>query len=268
LKNIANKILIGFLLVFVLAFSSDSYVLEKTIETNAQTFTVDNLRNIYLIENGQTITKINSYGNKPFIFDLKEYGKIKYIDVQNPMKILVLYPEFSIVLALDNTLSQVGKYDFNELSIPKISAVCMSFDNNIWIYDELDYKLKKFDKQANLIRQSEDITTLLGFAMQPDYMVEQDNLIYIIDKEQGIIVFDIYATYYKTIPIKNIKHIQVLNEQLVYQQGSKAYTYHLKTLEKKELLVQEIIESDTKFFIDKDKLFVLKNKELQTYKIK
>jgi len=79
-------------------------------------------------------------------------------------------------------------------------------------------------------------------------------------------VFDIYGTYYKTIPLKKLKKFQILGNQLIYKQDGQYKSYHLKTLEEK---IIELPDSTTarQMRIEKDRLYLLKEKQLELYLI-
>ncbi|MEO7047207.1 MAG: hypothetical protein ABI091_18025, partial [Ferruginibacter sp.] len=62
---------------------------------------VDVLDNIYLITVDNQLVKINSNGDSVASFnDVKKYGNPTFIDVSNPLKILVYYQNFSTVVVL------------------------------------------------------------------------------------------------------------------------------------------------------------------------
>src|SRR5687768_16101925 len=57
---------------------------------------VDILDNIYLLTNGYQLKKLNANGDSMAVFnDVKRFGNPSYIDVSNPLKVLVYYKNFS-----------------------------------------------------------------------------------------------------------------------------------------------------------------------------
>jgi len=266
MKTKINSIL--FTIVLLAAFGKPTqYLYLKSIPVKASFFTTDNLRNVYLITGDNDVSKFNPEGEKIFTYSEKKYGKLAFIDASNPLKVLLFFPEFSVIVAVDNTLSVTGTYDLKSINIPWAAAIGLSFDNNIWIYDEQDFRLKKIDEVLKLVHQSEDLSNYLDISLNPNFLMERNNWLYLNDPNHGIFVFDIYGTHYKTIPLKKLNHFQILGDQLIYKQEEQYKSYHLKTLEEK---IIELPDSTAarQMRIEKDRLYLLKEKQLDLYLIK
>ncbi|HNF01617.1 MAG TPA: hypothetical protein PKG89_06125, partial [Ferruginibacter sp.] len=64
----------------------------KTIRGEFSYFNVDNLDNVYLVNYGNQLKKIRSNGDSVAVFnDVKRFGNPSYVDVTNPLKILLYY---------------------------------------------------------------------------------------------------------------------------------------------------------------------------------
>jgi hypothetical protein len=102
--------------------------------------------------------KIDSVGNILFKYNQNLYGQLKLVDATNPMKLILSYPDYGTVVMLDNTLSEVGVVSLKKIGIYDYHALCFSSrDNNCWVFDENDYKLKKIDRNNNIILESTDM---------------------------------------------------------------------------------------------------------------
>ena len=103
-------------------------------------------------------------------------------------------------------------------------------------------------------------------AVNPDFMIEQNNKLFLNDSTKGIYVFDVYGTYNKTISIKGLTHFQINNDELIYFKGGKMKSYNLKTLEEAEinLPTSDILDART----EKEKLYLLTQKSLDIYHVK
>src|SRR5271156_1161522 len=92
-------LLIGFLITSFMstkAQSESSFLLNKTIRADIVDFTVDNLGNIYLLSKDNQLKKLNANGDSAAVFNaVTKYGNIYFIDVTNPLKILLYYKDFS-----------------------------------------------------------------------------------------------------------------------------------------------------------------------------
>lgn len=190
--------------------------LAAEIKTSVDFFTSDNQSNIYVVKNDE-ITKYDQTGKLLYKYSNKNLGKISYIDASNMLRVLVYYKDFSQVLFLDNTLSLTGEpISFDKLGYQSTSLACASHSNGVWIYNQQNSSLTQLGTSYEKEHQTENLSALLGVELQPIEIVEYDNKIYINNPSTGILIFDIYGTYYKTIPIKNVKHFQPVSGDLLY----------------------------------------------------
>lgn len=242
-----------------------SFVLLTSVEADATFLTTDYLQNGYFITAHNEFQKIDSSGNLLATYNQNRFGKLHFADATNPMKLILSYPEYGTVVMLDNTLSEVSVLSLRMINIQSYTATCFSsIDNNIWVFDDQDYKLKKIDKNNNIIIESGDMFSLVGKAIHPVYMQERDQYVYLSDPSEGIVVFDVYATYYQTLPFRNIQKFQVRNNQLFFYQANALHSYHLKTLEEKDIVLPDSIGvMDVR--IEKSRLYVLREDSLDIY---
>ena len=167
---------------------------------------IDSFGNIYVV-NDNEIIKYNSSGVLQKNFSNKRYGKIDFVDAMNPLKILVYYKDFQQILFLDNQLTETSAMiSVETLGYEQTSLVCSSANNSFWLYD----------KQNNL-----DI--------KPNFMQEHNNYLYLNCPNEGVLVFDIYGTFYKTIPLKKILEFNVVNGDLFYFENKTLKQYQTKT---------------------------------------
>ena len=59
-------------------------------------------------------------------------------------------------------------------------------------------------------------------------MLEYNNKIYLNNPSTGVLIFDIYGTYYKTIPIKNLHNFQPIADWIYYISNNKIKAYNIK----------------------------------------
>lgn len=242
-----------------------NFVLLTSVKTDATFLTTDYLQNGYYITSGNELQKVDSSGNLLASYNQNRYGKLEFADATNPLKLVLSYPGYGTVVMLDNTLSEVSALSLRKINIQSYSATCFSsLDNNIWVFDDQDYKLKKIDKNNNIIVESGDMFSLVGKAIQPVFMQENDQYVYLSDPSEGIVVFDVYGTYYQTLPFKNIEKFQVRSDQLFFREGNTLHAYHIKTLESRDIALPDSTAiKDVR--IEKNRLYVLRENSLDIY---
>lgn len=226
MKKLNPIIMICFLLLNINAQS-------QSIEFKGKTFTTDQTGSYYEIYANQII-KIGKNGQRQFTYSNNILGEISSVDVSNPMKIVVFFRDFSKIVVLDNTLTeQGGVLDLNEVSLEETSLVCTSYNNGIWYYNPLKFQLTRLEHATKNVNSSANISNILNKNIQPNFLVEFNNKLYLNDPVNGILVFDIYGTYLKTIPIFGLTTFQVKEKYLLYvNQEGQIETYDFFTLEK------------------------------------
>ena len=244
------------ILIYLLSFEINAQ--NNSIEFKGRAFTTDQTGSYYEIYSNQII-KIGKNGQRQFTYSNNILGEISSVDVSNPMKIVVFFKDFSKVVVLDNTLTeQGGVLDLNEISLEETSLVCTSYNNGIWYYNPVKFQLTRIENTINITNTSANISTLLNKNIQPNFLVEFNNRVYLNDSTQGVLVFDIYGTYLKTLPIFGLTTFQVKEKYLLYvNQLGQIETYDFFTLEKlvfKPLQYVNIknvrIENQTIYIID------------------
>jgi hypothetical protein len=182
----------------------------KFIAANFTDFYADNLGNIYCITPDNQVKKINTNGDSLAVFnDVKQYGKIFSIDVTNPLKILVYYKDFSSILILDRFLNTIAVIDLRQSNILEARAVAGSYDGNIWVFDELDAKIKKLDYNGNILLQSADFRLLFSDNFSPSKIIDNNSGLFLYDPKQGWKMFDYYGGFKKNILYTDWKDVQV-----------------------------------------------------------
>ncbi len=195
--------------------------LNKQVKGAFRNFSVDNLGNIYLITNNNQVKKLNPNGDSAGVFnDVKRFGKISYVDVTNPLKILVYYKDFSSILVLDRFLSVQNTIDLRKQNILQATAIGLSYDNNIWVFDELDSKIKKIDETGKVLLESADMRQSLDETPSPAAIIDDSKSLYLYDNKLGWFVFDYYGAFRNKHSFPNWKDVQVINESLVGREDS------------------------------------------------
>ena len=140
----------------------------RTMKGDIIEFTVDNLDNIYVLNSRNQVKKFNANGDSVGIYnDVKKFGQATLIDVSNPLKILLYYKDFATVVMLDRFLNSVNSIDLRKQNTLQAKAIGQSYDNKIWVYDEMENKLKKVGEDGKVIQETPDFRLLLGIAPSP-----------------------------------------------------------------------------------------------------
>ncbi len=206
--------------------------LTKTIKGDYKSFSVDNLGNIFLITSSNQIKKLNNNLDSIAIFNESNlYGDIYSIDVSNPLKVLVYYKDFNTILSLDRQLSKLNMLDLRLQNIFQVKAIAQSYDNNNWLFDEVDNKLKKIDESGNLLLETPDFRLLFDDNYTPQTIMDVSGLLYLYSQRRGWKIFDYYGGLKSQYPTLNWQDIQVSEGFLKGHDSSYFYADRPKELQ-------------------------------------
>ncbi len=245
------------------AQDSLKYELLNAIETDADFFTTDNQSNIYTVK-GNVLTKYDKTGKFLYRYSNKNYGNINFVDVSNMLKILVFYRNYLLTVFLDNTLSINGEpISLDKLGYLQAQLVCASHNNGLWIYDQQNLQLVRLGQNLEPTQRTGNLAAILAIELHPDYLLEYDNKVYLNNPSTGILVFDIYGTYYKTIPVKDIRQFQPFGDQVYYSTGNEIKAYNLKTTD--EVTFETPLTEFKNFRLEMGTLLLQTTENIQVY---
>jgi len=247
-----------------------SFELNLEIEVTSKSITSDYLGNVYTIDDNE-IAKYSAAGALISSFSDKNAGTITSVDASNPLRVQVFYQDFGQIIYLDDVLSVIGSnISLIEQGLDQATLSCSSWDDGIWLYDPQDFELKRLGSDLRLSHQSGNINQLVGIEANPNFIIEKNNFVYLNDPLTGILVFDQFGTYYKTLPVRGIDRFQVSGEQVFYLQDGKLMSYNMRTFQHANLPISsdKNVVLDMRFEKEMKCLTVLKEKKLEWYVIK
>ncbi len=240
----------------------------KIITGEFSNFSVDNLGNIFLITSSNQIKKLNANFDSVAVFnDVKRYGSIFSIDVSNPLKVLVYYKDFATIIMLDRQLNNRNTINLRQQNILQVKAIAQSYDNNIWLFDEMENKLKKIDETGKLLSQSADFRLLFDDTLNPVTIIDMNGLLYLYNTKKGFTVFDYYGGLKNQYPIPNWQDVQVTDNFLRGRDSSYFYASNPKQLQFIKAGAGINLMQAIKTQIVQNKCYVLTKQGLIIYKV-
>jgi len=183
----------------------------KEITGNFKHFELDKLGNLFLIgPNGSQFTQYNKHGDSINHYDnISSYGQITSLDVSNPLKLAVYYRDFGTIVVLDRFLSPVNTIDLKKAGIWDAQTVATSYDNQYWVYDKQEARIKKVNGQSKVTFASSDLRQVFDNGLDPVRLLDRDGLLYAYDPTYGWYIFDYYGALKQKIPIKDLRDVSV-----------------------------------------------------------
>lgn len=266
------------ILIFILCLSaslaikaqSDStFLFLKTIKGNYASFTVDNLDNVYLITTTNQLKKVNGNGDSVAVFnDVKRFGNLSSIDVTNPLKILLYYKNFATVVVLDRFLNIRNTINLRKKGIFSVQAIATSYDNNIWLFDEQEFKLKKIDDDGNRLQETTDFRMLFDSVPSPIQITDKANYVYLYDAEKGFYVFDYYGAFKNRLPFLNWSSVAISEKDMYGFSNNTLYSYQLNSFTLKQYSLPSFINNYSAIKAINGKVYLLKDDGLYIYAVK
>jgi hypothetical protein len=252
-----KKIFILFLIILIPTFIirlNASKESNLTIYNQCDFFLVDNLNNIYTINNNK-VSKIDSTGKVIGIFDSKSYGRIGWLDISNPLKIMIFYSETNKVQFLDRSLAPLeNPIDLFSIFNENFSLACVSYSNGLWLYNMASASLLRVDNQINITSKIENLSTQFDTIFAPNLLIEIEDKLLMSDPNNGIIIFDRWGAIIKRIPIKLNGRFNMANNIIFYHRSDTLYGYSQLSFEEKPLFVADCHIKNT--FVTKTDFYI------------
>jgi len=189
-------------------------------------------------------------------------GKIAKVDLQNPLKIMLLYETFNTVVLLDNQLNETQRINFSENSIPiVVAAAGMAAQNRLWIYNSLSQQIGLFDYAKN---EYKPIT--VPFAGKLKYYESDFNFFQWIDDKKQRFATDVYGKMGNLGSIPDSDKLRFVSENwFLYSKDSQLFAFDIKNSQSTSLQIHE--KSFKSFTISDQILSIFTTEGITNYKI-
>lgn len=189
-------------------------------------FFTDALGNFYTVSDN-TLKKYDEDG-----FQTQEYsqlisGSISWVDVSNPLQILVYYKNFDQIILLDKYLSPTSEaIDLTNYNIISSSMVARSYNNGFWVFDPSAGELIRMDESMNISHRSGSVP--LESYKNILYLHQIDEYVILVRPDQ-VLVFDKFASFMKTIPLPQTSIITWAPKSILYLENQTLKKYNFVT---------------------------------------
>lgn len=219
----------------------------------------DSYDNCYYLSNMVLFKKHN---DNLFQYQNPQLGKIKKVDILNPLKIIVFYEDFNTVVVLDNQLNEIQKISFSDTD-SSILASCIGIagQNRLWIYNTLNQQIGLFDL-ASLEINSLNIPIKEKF----NFYQTNFNTFYWFDIKNNLNACDIYGKVSSIATDFEINKILAIDSNLaLYQKGGSIFIKDFNSNEIYKII--NIEKSFEKIAFKNQILSIFTNNRIINYKI-
>ena len=218
--NLKNITLLLFLWMCLQQALAQGWVSDSIqVDFMPKSIRIDPLSNRYFLTEEMQILKYKPDGTFWNRYENNRLGIIGNLDVSNPFQVLIFYPQYQILVLLDNNLAETGRLNFNSIGFGNIRTAGISDDNNIWVLDEGSRQVYKVSTSGE--KKVEGIP-YFGFnilADKPIFIQQKSNYVYISQEGQKVQVFDIFGKWVKSLDLENFKSVVYIGNNLYYDDG-------------------------------------------------
>ncbi|MBN2779092.1 MAG: hypothetical protein JXR36_15755 [Bacteroidales bacterium] len=246
----------------IVAFGQIREISRQAVD--AQLFKLDKLGSYYLA-NKNELQKTDKKLNKICTWDEYSYGDISFVDVSDPMRILVYYKNFNKILFLDNTLSLLREpLSLDDVGFYSIGAVASSNFGGVWLYDNIETRLIQLDKNLNISIKGANLFSEIGDSQVVEILVGTNYIVLKTDNGQ-IVILDKFANFYSKLSVSPNASVCIDNGVVYFVDQSVLYLYDINRKQQSKLDLP--VKNITDFVVSGSYIYILDDKSLITFEI-
>ncbi len=227
----------------------------------------DRSGNVYYLGARRNLVKVDSLGKSSLTYSPARGGLITAIDAWNPMKVLLFYEDRQEIVLLDRFLRPIANTafsDYDELS-GSIKSAALSADDSFWLFNESNFTLSKLDTRLRRTTAETPLNLILDKERFDVRMLrEYQNMVYLLDYNTGILVFDNLGNYKRSIPITGISYIGFQGNNLYFVKDGKLNFLDIYT-QKKQSITLPATHSCTSALISGNRIYLFTQQQMQVY---
>lgn len=249
------------------SFSQSFELIKKAPIASCTQLSIDRAGNLYAAGLDQNIRKYDTSGELVATYSPSKMGEITLLESWNSISTIAYYKDFQEIVFLDRFLTVKSTVPITSEISGFTRLATVASDNSIWLIDDSDFSLKKWDitYQNTLIHNPLNLQ-LKDKDYNFTFIREYQNNLYLIDEGADLVIFDILGNYKRSIPITNATNVGMWKTKMYYSKNGKLQLIDLYTGENKTLAV-DIPDNDL-VIMGNQHVFVVGENQLQIFLIK
>jgi hypothetical protein len=241
-------------------------IVSVTLPSPVMDISIDRYGLFYIADEEGNIYKYDTLGALQLTYSPSRKADVTIIDAWRNVNIFIFYRSLQEYVLLGRLMEPSPNEAISETEIGYARLATLSYDGNIWLIDETDFSLKKYNDSYSKV----DLYTPLDLLLDPslydlNYMREYQNLVFVNDKNSGILIFDNMGIYKTKIPIKGLSYVGLNNDEIYFQEGDSVKFINIYTyVERTEPLPEK---GDFQFILYTDfNLYLFRKSSVEVYK--
>jgi hypothetical protein len=238
----------------------------KTIKGDFAYCMPDQLGNVFALSNSGQLKKYNArLDSMGVLNEVRRYGKLFSISAENPLRSLLYFKDYRIVLVLDRLMQVVNKIDLRKANIFQAQAIAQGYDNSIWVFDEQESRLKKLDENGKLLFESADFRLVFNESLAPSTLIDAAGFVYLYDAQKGLFIFDYYGALKNRIALIGWTSLQALGKKIVGLKNGKLMVYTPGEIDLKEMQLPSSVSTAHQIRFTSNAIYVLDSTGISQY---
>ncbi|UOG74075.1 hypothetical protein MTX78_18370 [Hymenobacter tibetensis] len=195
-------------------------------------------------------------------------GHVAQIEAWNTTKVLVFYDDRQELLLLDRFAAPISQLNLLDLLEGTARATTLSPNDRIWLLNESDLTLRQFDPTQPRNTRNTPLDLLIGRS-QPDFrfLREYQNNLYLVDRVNGIYVFDNLGNYRKKLPFAGLTTIGFRGDELYFLADGAVQLFHLYNLTQRTLALPLPATEVKQVLLGEGYAYIFTSAGIQVYKL-
>ena len=253
---------ISFLIICSKTASQNLSLIKSVPFENVQNVSVDINGSIYVADDKGNLNQFDSTGRLVNHFSPPQPATVTLLDASRTMNVFIFYRDLQKYTVLNRFLYSSDFTSVNNEYIGYAYLISPSLDNNLWVFDNQSFSLKKYD----ILLQKVTIDVPLDLVLDSDnynisYMKEYQNRIYLNDTKKGVLIFDNLGNYLATLPFLT-NHFSFTGEEIYFLSDNQIKFYNVYSGKERNLGIKDsnpkyvlISENNVVLFSDRAILF-------------
>jgi len=227
----------------------------------------DRLQQLYLWDGIGELLKYDKQGKLEFRYSNRTLGQPSRIDTRDPFNVLLYFPDFQTIVLLDRTLQPTAEINLSTLGYNDVPVVATSRDQQVWIYDWINFRLKKINSQGRLITEGQNLGIVLRQAINPTELLVGVDALYLWDPDLGLLFFDPFGQYQRRVGLPAGKKLDWQNELIYFQQRDSLLRYRPGWDEPRPLRLPAKTQPYDQLLINTGRVYRIHQGQMQCYEI-
>jgi hypothetical protein len=201
------------------------------------TISVDQNGSVYLMGPKRNLYKLDSLGKPLHAFSPPSRGRITAVEAWNPMKLFLFYEDRQELVLLDRFMTPIANTRLSDLNYTgNVRAATLTPDDSFWLFNESDFTLSKIDLRYQKAIVETPLDLILDKArFDVRFVREYQNLVYLLDYNGGIYVFDNLGNYKKKLPFTGLSYMGFHGNELYFVKDNQLHFFDLYELQERTL---------------------------------